>query len=504
MKLSTRIFIGFALLVLLFIVDFIANSIMFRKVSSNTEFVTRSESVMRNSTRLHKSMIDMQSGFRGFLLTDNANFLEPFYKGLSAIPPIVREQKDLIKDTPLQKRKLDSILVLHENWVKYASNIIRAKRDTSINEAGQRAYQLLFENQLKKEVGKKMNDLIADKFREFDAYEYRIRSERRATLEHSMATTRSISLALAIASVTIALLCAIYITRIISRRISTQVDLARSIAKGNFRSVEDNADDELSHLSQSLNLMSATLDKNFTELERKNKELDQFAYVVSHDLKAPLRGIDNVCHWIEEDMEHELSPQMKNYLGIMRGRVHRLEDLINGLLEYARIGRVKRIVEVIDVKDTLQYVFDMVVPGNFKVITKGHLPVLNGERIRLEQVFVNLVSNAVKHHNKPNGTITIISEEAGDYYRFCVQDDGPGIDPEYHEKIFRIFQTLRERDTKESTGVGLAIVKKIIDDQKGTVIVKSAPGEGASFEFTWPKSITSVQDTPSAEKNLTA
>lgn len=504
MKLSTKIFIGFALLVLLFIVDFIANSIMFRKVSSNTEFVTRSESVMRNSTRLHKTMIDMQSGFRGFLLTDNENFLEPFYKGLSAIPPILREQQSLIRDTPLQQRKLDSILVLHENWIKYATNIINAKKDTTLTAAGQRAYQLLFENQLKKEVGKKMNDLISAKFREFDAYEYRVRSERRSMLEHSMETTRSISLTLAIASVSIALLCALYITRLISKRISTQVELARSIAKGDFRSVEDNASDELTHLSQSLNVMSATLDKNFTELERKNKELDQFAYVVSHDLKAPLRGIDNVCHWIEEDMEHELSPQMKNYLGIMRGRVHRLEDLINGLLEYARIGRVKRIVETIDVKDILQYVVDMIVPVNFKVIIKGHLPVLKGERIRLEQVFVNLVSNAVKHHNKPGGTITITSEEAGDYYRFSVQDDGPGIDPEYHEKIFKIFQTLRERDSKESTGVGLAIVKKIIDDQKGTVVVRSAPGEGASFEFTWPKSISTVQETQPAEMNVMA
>jgi signal transduction histidine kinase len=487
MRLSTKIFIGFALVLILMIVSFWVNSTLFDKVRQNTEFVTRSESIIRNSTRLHKTMIDMQSSFRGFLLTDNENFLDNYYQGIDEVPAILAEQHMLVKDSPLQLRKLDSILMLHNDWIKYSGNIIKAKKDSVADNAGETAYKLLFENQLKKEVGKNLNDQITRKFREFDAFEYRVRIDRREMLTTSIERTRRISVGLAIASVSVGLLCALYITRLISKRIAVMVELAGQIAQGNFKSIDDNENDELTGLSASLNAMSGTLEKNITELERKNRELDQFAYVVSHDLKAPLRGIDNVCQWIEEDMEKELSPEMKHYLGIMRGRVHRLEDLINGLLEYARIGRVKRIVQKIDVKELLNEVEDLVVPPGFVVKQKGDMPVINGEKLRLEQVLVNLLSNAVKHHHRNDGIIIVGVEDEGEFYKFTVQDDGPGISPEYHEKIFGIFQTLRERDSKESTGVGLAIVKKIIDDQKGTITVRSNPGEGAVFEFRWPK-----------------
>lgn len=494
MRVSTKIFIGFALVLLLLVLNFWVNSTLFGKVSQNAEFLTKSEMVIRNSTRLHKTMIDMQSGFRGFLLTSNEKFLEPYFNGAKNIPSLVSEQKLLITETPLQTWKLDSIMELHNQWMLYSSSIIEAKRDSIVDSAGEAAYKLLLENQLKKEVGKKLNDQIAEKFREFDQFEYRVRQDRREILNTSLERTRNVSLSLVIASAIIGLLCGWYLMRIISNRISVMVKLAEQISRGDFKTIVDRAGDELTDLSRSLNSMSLTLDKNFTDLEKKNKELDQFAYVVSHDLKAPLRGIDNVCQWIEEDMQHELSPEMKNYLEIMRGRVHRLEDLINGLLEYARIGRSKRIVEEVSVKQMLEEVVDLVVPDSFTVVMKGSLPQLPAERIRLEQVFANLLSNAVKHHDKPTGIITITAEEKDDYFIFTIEDDGPGIEPEYHEKIFGIFQTLRERNTKESTGVGLAIVKKIIDDQKGTISVTSAPGKGAAFKFTWPKVPVTVQE----------
>ena len=495
MRLSTKIFIGFALVLFLLAIDFGVNSTLIRKVSQNAEFLTRSEMIIRNSNRLHKTMIDMQSGFRGFLLTSNESFLQPYYQGAEDIPAIVSEQNALIHDAPLQLRKLDSIILLHKDWIGYSAAIIDAKRDSVAESAGEMAYKLLFENQLKKEVGKKINDQITQKFREFDAYEYRVRQDRREILNSSLQSTRTASLILAISSGIVGLVCGWYLMRIISKRISIMVKLAEQISRGEFRTIDDRAGDELTDLSHSLNSMSITLDKNFTELERKNSELDQFAYVVSHDLKAPLRGIDNVCQWVEEDMAHELSPEMKNYLGIMRGRVHRLEDLINGLLEYARIGRSKRIIEEVNVKTLVSEVADLIVPGNFTVRMKGHFPELSAEKIRLEQVFANLLSNAVKHHDKSAGLITITGEEDGDFYRFIIEDDGPGIEPEYHEKIFGIFQTLREKNSKESTGVGLAIVKKIIDDQKGMISVTSASGRGTAFQFTWPKVPVAVKES---------
>jgi signal transduction histidine kinase len=162
-----------------------------------------------------------------------------------------------------------------------------------------------------------------------------------------------------------------------------------------------------------------------------------------------------------------------------------MEDLINGLLSYARL-REKTIPEITDVNNLVHRIIQTIVPREFKVGVTI-LPLFLTERLKLEQVFSNLISNAVKYTPKENGKIVISCETLSDHYKFSVKDNGIGIETEYHEKIFELFQTLREKDEIESTGIGLAIVKKIIDDQHGTISVKSELGRGAEFIFTWPK-----------------
>lgn len=265
------------------------------------------------------------------------------------------------------------------------------------------------------------------------------------------------------------------------------VNLAQEISKGNFKTIDDKEHDELRKLSESLNTMSLTLDKNFKELTLKNKELDQFAYIVSHDLKAPLRGIINITKWMEEDHSENMDPEIEKHLELIKGRAFRLENMINGLLEYARIGRVKKNLEDVNVESLVVDLLDFLVPRTFEVELKGDFPRLTTEKLRLEQVFSNIISNAVKYSDKINGKIIISSKKADDFYEFSVTDNGPGIQEEYFEKIFMIFQTLRERDAFESTGVGLAIVKKIIDEQKATIKVESEVGKGSTFIFTWPQ-----------------
>ena len=233
--------------------------------------------------------------------------------------------------------------------------------------------------------------------------------------------------------------------------------------------------------------MSGTLSKNIKELEKRNAELNQFAYVVSHDLKAPIRGIYNVVQWIEEDLENEISPQMRKYLDIIPRRINRMEDLIHGLLDYARISRDKPLKEVVDANILVQEIVDALVPKDFKV-SVAKLPVLFTEKIRIEQVFSNLISNAVKYTREDSPFIKIGYKELDQFYQFSVEDNGIGIEEEYHDKIFEIFQTLREKNDNESTGIGLAIVKKIIGEQHGTIKVNSYSGKGTTFIFTWPKS----------------
>jgi signal transduction histidine kinase len=483
MSIRFQLFIGFFILIFIFIVDFFVNERLSNEVIKNTNYVSNSETVIRNSNMLHKEMIEMQSGFRGFLLTGQTVFLQPYYNGLKSIPPKMKEQKQLVSRIQLQK--LDSIEALHQKWVGYSNDLITSRIDT-FPEASKR-YKELFETKLKTEVGKKLNDRIQEVFLAFDNHEYQIRLARREALQTSLWNTRVITLSLTIVSILIGLLSSIYFVRIITRRISKMVNLAEDISKGVFKTVEDHKEDELNKLAISLNTMSQTLEKNFSELTKKNRELDQFGYVVSHDLKAPLRGIANIISWVEEDHEHDTTPEIRHKLSLIKGRTNRLESMINGLLEYARIGKIKKGMERVDIGVLLKETIELLVPDNYKVRIEGEMPSLITERLHIEQVFSNLISNAVKYNKGENSEIIIRSAELKNHYEFTVSDNGPGIDSKYFDKIFVIFQTLQERDAFESTGVGLAIVKKIIEDNKGTIRVESKLGKGTSFIFTWPK-----------------
>lgn len=221
-------------------------------------------------------------------------------------------------------------------------------------------------------------------------------------------------------------------------------------------------------------------------LEKVNKELDQFAYIVSHDLKAPLRAITNLSMWIEEDIGPGLTPDSKRNLDLLRSRVQRMETLISGILEYSKVGRITEKAETVDVNDLVKEVLEMLVPPpTFAISIPDRMPVLVTQRVKLQQVFSNLISNAIKYHDTSKGMITIGYTQLGDRHEFYVQDDGPGIDPRFHGKVFQIFQTLESRDKVEGTGIGLSIVQKIVGDNSGTIRLESERGKGAKFIFTW-------------------
>jgi PAS domain S-box-containing protein len=222
-------------------------------------------------------------------------------------------------------------------------------------------------------------------------------------------------------------------------------------------------------------------------LEQSNRELDQFAYVTSHDLKAPLRAIANLATWIEEDLGEHLKDEISDNMLLLKGRVHRMEALIQGILDYSRIGRESVRSESVDVSALLVDVVDSLpVPAQFQINVDDGMPVLNASKVRLTQVFANLIGNAIKYHDRPDGCVNMTVTNGGDWYEFSVEDDGPGIPDEYHEKVFGIFQTLEARDKIESTGIGLTLVKKIIEEQGGSISIAPASGRGARFHFTWP------------------
>ncbi|MBW4505202.1 MAG: CHASE3 domain-containing protein [Scytonematopsis contorta HA4267-MV1] len=230
-------------------------------------------------------------------------------------------------------------------------------------------------------------------------------------------------------------------------------------------------------------------DTNETLIER-NQELDQFAYIVSHDLKAPLRAISNLSTWIEEDLKDKLPTESQYQMQLLRQRVARMEDLINGLLEYSRVGRVQTKSEFVNVGIMLAEIIDSLdPPPTFIIEIEAEMPTLTTKALLLRQVFTNLISNAIKHHNRPDGRVNISVKDLGEFYEFVVADDGVGIDPEFHDKIFTIFQTLKSRDSKENTGIGLAIVKKIIESEGCMIRLESQVSQGSTFRFTWRKII---------------
>ena len=229
------------------------------------------------------------------------------------------------------------------------------------------------------------------------------------------------------------------------------------------------------------------------ELKRANLELNQFAYVVSHDLKAPLRGISTLASFIEEDLEEDWTSESKKditqNIGMLKGRITRMGNLINGILEYSRIGRIEGKKELLDLKKILPETIQLIAPpSNFSIKLPSYLPSLNASKIALQQVFQNLLSNAIKYNDKSKGQIEIESNDLVGFFQFKIKDNGPGIPVQYHQKIFQIFQTLQPRDQVESTGIGLSIVEKIIKEQgNGKIWVEPTRGEGTTFVFTWEK-----------------
>lgn len=246
------------------------------------------------------------------------------------------------------------------------------------------------------------------------------------------------------------------------------------------------AETALRTYADELTYLTTALTQTNIILEKRNKELDQFVYAASHDLKSPLRAIANISQWLIDDLKGQLTEDTQYHLELLQGRVYRMENLIDGLLQYYRVGRAQMSSERVNVEQLLKDVIDNLdPPPQFTIEIASEMPTFFTVRLLLQQVFTNLLSNAIKHHDGEQGTIKITAQQEDNFYKFSVADDGPGIEPQFHEKIFGLFQTL-EPHSSHNTGIGLALVKKIIEGEKGTITIESQEGDGTTIHFTWP------------------
>ncbi len=322
------------------------------------------------------------------------------------------------------------------------------------------------------------------------------------------------------AIILIVFMCVAYVVSVImasnlSRPIMRLSRIAQQIAAGDFRHrVSVKSDDEVGLLEKSFNDMLEHLEHSTTSIEllhqeieqRKlaehrhaellsqiedtNKELKDFAHIVSHDLKAPLRGIHTVVSWLQEDYADKLDETGKEQLTMLTHRVERMKNLVEGILQYSRVGRVNEEIKSVDLNETLPDIIDLLMaPDNMTITIPKPLPTVTYETTRLTQVFQNLLSNAIKYNDKPEGKIDINYTEDEAFWTFSVSDNGPGIDEEHFDRIFAIFQTLNPRDEYESTGIGLAIIKRTVEAAGGKIWVASEVGKGSTFSFTVPKDL---------------
>ncbi len=224
------------------------------------------------------------------------------------------------------------------------------------------------------------------------------------------------------------------------------------------------------------------------QIESINKEFQDFVYIISHDLKAPLRAIMALTDWISSDYADKFDTDGKEQLKMLTARVTRMQNLLDGVLQYSRIGRIKEDPSPIDLNQLLPEVIKSLdAPSKIHITVEGKLPVINSEPARIQQIFTHLLSNAVRFMDKPEGLVNIACVEENGFWKFSVTDNGPGIPEQHFEKIFRLFQTLQAKDQFESTGVGLTLAKKIVELYGGKIWLTSTVGQGTTFFFTLPK-----------------
>jgi PAS domain S-box-containing protein len=245
---------------------------------------------------------------------------------------------------------------------------------------------------------------------------------------------------------------------------------------------------ERKQAGQALHDMNKDLESTVARLEEANRELADFAHIAAHDLKAPLRAIGTLAGMIAEDCGDKLGEQSRKQFDMLVGRTNRMSELIDGILRYSELGRIINEKEHVNLNEILQEVIATVAPPeNIEITIEDKLPVIVCEKERIYEVFQNLLSNAMKYMDKPQSRIKVGCVQENAFWKFSVADNGPGIEEKYFDRIFKIFQTLSPRDEVESTGVGLALVKKIVEMYGGNIWLQSQPGQGTTFFFTLPK-----------------
>jgi signal transduction histidine kinase len=445
-----------AALLLLFVAGLITYQ-TFRAHSRAADLTQHTFVVLENTRHMLADLIDTETGERGFLLTGDDSYLQPFELARPEIPRLIADLRRLTSDNPHQLSRLDTIERKEAEHFAFMDRLVALRRqygNTTITPVGLLASQKTVMDGIRGEVAameREENDLLAAR------NEAQARSEQQAILFIILGNTSALGL----------LAAAAYVT---SREMRSR---ARSEAK---------------------------LADSVRELSASNRELEQFAYVASHDLQEPLRMVANYCQLLKRRYQSRLDGDADEFIGFAVDGAQRMQVLIDDLLAYSRVGTRKGALVSVSLDSVLRDVLknlESALSDSGAVVTHDPLPTVTADPSQLVQLLQNLVGNAIKFRRGENPIVHISVAHRGDDWLFGVRDNGIGIAPEYRSQVFLIFQRLHSKEEYPGTGIGLAISKKIVERHGGTIWVEATEGGGSTFYFTLPRNPPSMTDVSS-------
>jgi signal transduction histidine kinase len=467
--------------------------------------VTDLDPALLRVERLRSSLVDQESGIRGFALSNDPSFLAPYVEGKASETRLIGEIKQLIDNAgvPLMG-ELDGVEATSERWrSQIAQPILDAGGDDRA------AIQAIVDSS---------KDRFDDVRSALTSAEESISRERDAAQDALTNSTRVLTSAI---FVSLGMIGAAggYATWLLRRRIARPLgdlnDAARRVADGAFdEPLTTEGPAEITELAASVDSMRARivsdlaaveatrqeLDRYAADLARSNRDLEQFAYVASHDLQEPLRKVASFCQLLEQKYADELDDRGRTYIGFAVDGSRRMQALINGLLQFSRVGRTTEEFEELDLNAAAHQALDnlrTVIEESGATIHLGPLPTLSGDPGLLTALFQNLIGNSLKYRSEAPPEVTVTARREGDMWRIAFTDNGIGIEPRFREQVFVIFQRLHGRDEYGGTGIGLALCKKIVEFHGGAISVdEPAHGAGSTISFTLPAAANRTHDLP--------
>ena len=458
--------------------------------------------------RLSNALLNEESGVRGYALAGDESFLAPYRDGRIAEQRATQELRHLIDGTDLEEISADLAAVearsreWREGYALPAIQRVRADGPDSARRPGV-------------ERGRRMFDRVRTAL---DRQQERIRSERAAGRQSL--TEAATFLSASFAGIAILVIAALITTTIMLRRtvtlpIGSLARRVRRVAQGEFdRNVRSHGPRDIGDLASDIDSMRrrillelassreahAQLDAQARDLERSNTELEQFAYVASHDLQEPLRKVASFCQLLEQRYKGQLDERGDQYIAFAVDGAKRMQQLINDLLAFSRVGRASGDLERVDLDEVLALALTSLgtaIEESGAVVESDPLPDVNGETSLLALVFQNLIGNAVKFRSEAAPGVRISVERKDGDWLFTCSDNGIGIEPEYADRIFVIFQRLHAKDEYAGTGIGLSMCRKIVEYHGGRIWLDTGDGAGTTFQFTLP-ALEETDDQPTA------